>query len=694
MDRSKPLTSNIIDNNTIILRANTSREGMYNEPCTYGITIIDYYYTGGTAYASGHAANHRITNNNITCTAYNMYGIEEFGGSDNLIENNTFVATGDTAMAIGVIGLNIVINNNNLTVNGTSFSGSTVDYLGARTTGIYIGRGYNTTATNNNINSTYAGIYTEAQDTATITDNNITTDYTHTILLDSTTQHVTVENNYLITPENVGDESVNNKGNDNTVQNNQPVNENNYLTNDNYNTYFDENTHRIKPEYNGKTIIATEIITNPVIIGSNTILTSQPEGGYTQITLSGAYNSKIENTTANIINIESSSNSIINNVTMTADDSLIKGVDSYEITVENNSITTKRGYAITFDAQSEENTIRYNELITPYNTGDLAVSAFNAFVSDNYPKSKANAMITPIYGQPVTKEMEIGENWTMGATFYGPNWEDLAGRQIDILIDGEIVETTTPRAPINEVYYTYTATTAGVHNITMNLVDEEFKGNYTFTATVNEAKTYSLKVDTTEFTIGSNATITASIYYGQEIATNISKGKVSFKVNGKTLKDANGKVIYAKVVNGTATIEDFEVPESWAEEGTTIQALYSGSGNLAKMTSQKTEITISITEPTITTEDITASAGNTITLTATINSPNTINSGKVVFKINGKTLKDASSKVIYTKVVNSQVSVTYTLPEDMNAKDYNLTAVFISPDYERLEDTKTLTVES
>lgn len=204
--------------------------------------------------------------------------------------------------------------------------------------------------------------------------------------------------------------------------------------------------------------------------------------------------------------------------------------------------------------------------------------------------------------------------------------------------------------------------------------------------------TNTLKVDTTEFTIGQPATIQASIYYGSQINTTINKGKITFKVNGKTLKDADGKVIYAKVVNGTATIEDYVVPSDWAKENTTIQAVYSGSSDVAKMTSDKETVTINTEETTITTNDVTASIGDEVKLTATINSPNTINTGKVVFKINGKTVKDSNGKVIYAKVVNNQVVVNYTVPADMKAKSYNLTAVFISSEYERIEDTKTLTV--
>jgi len=201
-----------------------------------------------------------------------------------------------------------------------------------------------------------------------------------------------------------------------------------------------------------------------------------------------------------------------------------------------------------------------------------------------------------------------------------------------------------------------------------------------------------LKVDTTEFTAGQSATITASIYYGSEVNSTISKGKVTFKVNGKTLKDASGKVIYAKVVNGVATVENYLVPDTW-KNGSTIQAVYSGSADCEKLTSEKTDITIVAEEAKITTEDVTATAGSKITLKATITDNNkVINTGKVVFKINGKTVKDENGKVIYAKVVNNQVEFEYTLPDSYKAGSYNITATFISADYERLEDSKTLNV--
>ncbi|AWX32591.1 DUF3344 domain-containing protein [Methanosphaera sp. BMS] len=208
---------------------------------------------------------------------------------------------------------------------------------------------------------------------------------------------------------------------------------------------------------------------------------------------------------------------------------------------------------------------------------------------------------------------------------------------------------------------------------------------------VNHPLELSLKVDTTAFTIGTTTNISASIYDGENILTGINKGKVVFKVNGKTLKDENGKVIYAKVVNGTATITGYEIPASW-NENSTIQAIYSGSVEVSSLTSDKQTLSITQDSVTITTEDIVTKAGTDITLKATINTNVAINNGKVIFKINGKTVKDENGKIIYAKVSNNAVSVDYTLPENFKVGEYNITAIFISSVYGNLEDVKTLTV--
>ena len=87
--------------------------------------------------------------------------------------------------------------------------------------------------------------------------------------------------------------------------------------------------------------------------------------------------------------------------------------------------------------------------------------------------------------------------------------------------------------------------------------------------------------------------------------------------------------------------------------------------------------------------------GETVTLTATVSAGNTpIITGKVIFNVNYKTVKYSKGKVVYAKVVNGCVSVEYTLPENMKAGNYNITVSFTAPGYEKLTDTKTLTVTS
>ena len=203
-----------------------------------------------------------------------------------------------------------------------------------------------------------------------------------------------------------------------------------------------------------------------------------------------------------------------------------------------------------------------------------------------------------------------------------------------------------------------------------------------------------LKIDTTEFMAGQTTTIQASIYLGKDVATDITGGKVVFKVNGKTLKNAEGKAIYAKVAGGVAKIDDYEVPASWTND-TVITAVYSGSSKCEALNTTAS-ITITKNEPTITTEDITAAKASTITLTATVkDGDKAITTGKVVFKINGKTVKDANGKVIYAKVINGIATIPdYALPESMKTGTYTITATFTAPNYEKLNTTSTLTITS
>ncbi|AWX32480.1 Ig-like domain repeat protein [Methanosphaera sp. BMS] len=248
--------------------------------------------------------------------------------------------------------------------------------------------------------------------------------------------------------------------------------------------------------------------------------------------------------------------------------------------------------------------------------------------------------------------------------------------------------------------YTYTPQKPGDHVLTF-----KYAGNNTHAAAESSInyyiRGYVLKVDTTDFIKGQTATIQASIYFENEVSQDINKGKVTFKVNGKTLKDENGKIIYAKIVNGTAKIENYLIPESWADKNFTIQAQSTASSQVHMLKSELETLNVheeegpSIEEPQLTTEDVTAKVGSPITLKATLtDNDKVVNEGKVVFKVNGKSLKDENGKVVYAKIVNNEAVLEYTFPESWKLKDYTITAVLLSTDYPRLEANSTLTLSN
>lgn len=80
----------------------------------------------------------------------------------------------------------------------------------------------------------------------------------------------------------------------------------------------------------------------------------------------------------------------------------------------------------------------------------------------------------------------------------------------------------------------------------------------------------------------------------------------------------------------------------------------------------------------ITLTPMTAQVGDTITLTAHVTDveDNPLTGGKLIFKLNGATIKDDEEKVIYARTNNGTATITYNIPLNYKAKTYNLTAVY------------------
>lgn len=200
-----------------------------------------------------------------------------------------------------------------------------------------------------------------------------------------------------------------------------------------------------------------------------------------------------------------------------------------------------------------------------------------------------------------------------------------------------------------------------------------------------------LVVDSTEFTSGSNATISAGIYLEDVIDSSVSGGKVIFKVNGKTLRNVDGSVVYASLVDGVASIT-YVVPASW-NNNATIVAVYSGTSAFESLRSQAQAITVNKKIPTLTTTDVSANKEDTLVLEANIKvDEEDLNTGRVIFKVNGKTVKDVNTNQTYVNVTNGVATISYKVAANLKSKDYTIKVIYTSVEYDRLEDIKTLTV--
>ena len=88
-------------------------------------------------------------------------------------------------------------------------------------------------------------------------------------------------------------------------------------------------------------------------------------------------------------------------------------------------------------------------------------------------------------------------------------------------------------------------------------------------------------------------------------------------------------------------------------------------------------------------EKITTKYNDTTTITVGVVDElgNNVTTGRVILKINGKTLKDTTGNIIFTDVVNGIATVKYTIPSNFKAKSYTLTAVFSDNYYNRVDVT-------
>lgn len=225
-----------------------------------------------------------------------------------------------------------------------------------------------------------------------------------------------------------------------------------------------------------------------------------------------------------------------------------------------------------------------------------------------------------------------------------------------------------------ETIETTNTDTNTIPSTTTKTISKKTQTDNTGNSSVSTAKTAkasksSTKTKINSFTATRGSQVTFKAAVTTKSGSNVNGGTVAFKLNGKTI----GK---AKVTKGTAKLT-YKIPASWKDIKYTIAASYAGNNKYAASTSSKGILKIKSNLPTkVTVKDIISAQEDTAILKAVITTSDGayVQTGKVAFKINGKTVGKAS-------VSNGGAKLRYTIPISWKDTKYTVSAVYGKNDY-------------
>ena len=192
------------------------------------------------------------------------------------------------------------------------------------------------------------------------------------------------------------------------------------------------------------------------------------------------------------------------------------------------------------------------------------------------------------------------------------------------------------------------------------------------------------------FILGESSEISTSITCN---GVAVTEGVVIFRVNGKTLRDDDGNVIFIPLDENGVTSTPINVTLEFLKEGTTIQAVYMGSNIYEPQLSQAIPVTVEKKIATVSLNDVTVAKGKSTEITVSVTcNDQPINSGRVALKVNGKTIKDETGNAVYINVKEGVAVIPYTVSERLKTNVYDLTAVFTDSYFDRSVAEAKLTV--
>ena len=609
-------------------------------------------------------SNTTLKNNNITITEsqaldkrYNtLYGI--LLASNNTVVNNTINITGTEYLySIQVRGSNNNISNNNINLTSRNYlSGIMMEGAGMS----------NNTIANNNIIFNGGN---RSSDPGTKAEDSV----------------------YGISIQNFGYGGYDYTPGTGNVTNNKIIN--NTITGTGYNVYAFE-------QFGGDN---TTVVNNTINLTAHTPMAIGIIGAYSNVTgnniiVDGADNATYSSAdylkprTTGIYFAYGQENNAINNTINSQNNAgiIIDGGETSDIVRYNTVKSLNNTYAVTVTGNNHQ--VTDNSLVAKELSGDNSVLATgeNNTIKDNTGKNIEYVNInvdSAIIGTVNTPIAVVVNVTTTDGSKVGEGFVRLTDNKGNIIAGATVVDGSAT------IYTTFT--TARARNIQVDYVGTDTYAPQTATTMiiVNKASGKDMLFTLNPVTAKINDTISISATLTNINGTAINGGVVIFKVNGRTLRDNDGNIIYAKVVDGVAMIDNFIVPKGWVKSSITFTAKYGGNNEYSSiMTNATMNITKSVAKVEIT-SNTNVVAGKPATFSVKVTSDDKpVNGGTVIFKINGKTLRDTDGNIIQANVVDGVATINYTIPQNMAAKEYNFTCVFGNSLYERSDVNSTLTV--
>ncbi|WP_302289911.1 carboxypeptidase-like regulatory domain-containing protein [Methanosphaera stadtmanae] len=361
------------------------------------------------------------------------------------------------------------------------------------------------------------------------------------------------------------------------------------------------------------------------------------------------------------------------------------------VTTDNNG-----NYKYTF----QTNKIEVNTIDVSYSGNDSYLSA-NTRVAFDVRKILTDVDINNI------SDVKINSNVVINGTLYDGYGNVMKNTPIKLIINNQTYNITTD----NNGNYKYTYKVNSLNNT----VEVVYLGNNTHDAsyditlfTANKLKT-TVTVYPASGIIGENITLIAKIT--DEYGNLVNGGNLVFKLNGKTLREdgsfnSTANPLKLKVENGFVRYNLHL--DMYLRNIKNVTASYSGSYIYESARAQEATVIVGkrMTQLNVTTSTTTVKQNTNITFTVKIaditpNAENrTINTGRVIFKINGKTIKDDDGNIVFSDIINNTATYTYHIPQGMASVDknntlrnYTVEAVYADKIYQETKNTTVFHVE-